>query len=326
MKKALSLMLVLVLCVSLCACDSVTNLVGQFIPGGDSFTMVNPFGNSGGVQQPDSDSVTLPDETPEAQYMPLCTNREIKTVAQKLISLGLKVDIQYVYDDVISEGYVISQSLHEGAEIRENQVVTLTVSKGQDICPYDYSQKLQITAARGSSYGTATLYEWSEGDWQQLATYDVTLGKNGIGTGAEGSKRTPQGIHKLGVVLTANSVNTNMEIYRVTSNTGVVDDTSSRYYNQIMEASQVPSGTSFDRIGRSLTNGSTYATIFIEHNGDGFSSADVVSGKGSAIGIRGQYGYLSPTIGDVDISYSDMIDLLSRLDSSKNPVAEIVAY
>ena len=117
-----------------------------------------------------------------------------------------------------------------------------------------------------------------------------------------------------------------MEIYRVTSNTGVVDDTSSRYYNQIMEASQVPYGTSFDRIGRGLTNGTTYATIFIEHNGDGFSSAGVGAGRGSAIGIRGQYGYLSPTIGDVDMSYSDMVELLSLLDSTKNPVAEIVAY
>jgi len=60
-------------------------------------------------------------------------------------------------------------------------------------------------------------------------------------------------------------------------------------------------------------------------NGSGFSSENVTPGKGSAIGLRGQYGSLSPTYGDVDISYSDMIDLLSRLDATKNPVIEIIA-
>ncbi len=339
MKKALSLLLVLALCVSLSACCcNVPGFVEQFIPGEGALKNDNGFLDSGALgngglfggdedQQPDgSNTATLPVETQKIKYMPGCTNRNVDTVGPELVSLGLKVDIEYVYDNTVGEGYIISQSIHEGAEITQGQVVTLTVSKGPDVCPYEYSQKLLITAPYGSSYGTATLYEWGSGDWQMITSYSVTLGRNGIGTGSEGSKRTPQGIHKLGVVLTANSVRTNMDTYKVTSNTGVVDDKTSIYYNQIMEAGQVPYGTSFDRIGRGLTNGTTYATIFIEHNGNGFSSSGVVAGRGSAIGIRGQYGSLSPTIGDVDISYSDMIDLLSRLDSSKNPVAEIVAY
>lgn len=189
--------------------------------------------------------------------------------------------------------------------------------------PYDYSQKLTVTAPAGSSYGTATLYEWSDGDWSEIASYSCTVGKNGIGPGQEGSKRSPQGIHKLGVVLTSGSPETNMPIYSATSNTGVVDDTRSIYYNMILEKNQVPSGVSFDNIGAELTNGKTYATIFIEHNGSGFSSENVVSGGGSAIGLRGRYGTLGPTNGDVDISSSDMVDLLSLLDSEKNPMIEI---
>ena len=67
----------------------------------------------------------------------------------------------------------------------------------------------------------------------------------------------------------------------------------------------------------------TVVTIYIEHNGNGFSSDNVRPGYGSAIGLRGQNGSLSPTYGDVDISANDMKDLLSKLDADKNPVIEI---
>ena len=192
--------------------------------------------------------------------------------------------------------------------------------------PYDYSQKLTVTTpVSGSSYGTATLYEWIEGDWKEISKYSCSVGKNGIGPAKEGSQTTPEGIHHLGVVLSASTVNTNMQTYKATSKTGVVDDVKSQLYNQIMEKGQVPSGVSFDNIGEGLTNGSTYATIFIEHNGNGFSSDNVVSGNGSAIGVRGRKGSLSPTYGDVDISIDDMKDLLTRLDVNKNPMIEIKA-
>ena len=115
-----------------------------------------------------------------------------------------------------------------------------------------------------------------------------------------------------------------MEIYRATASTCVIDDANSWYYNQIMEKGNVPSGTSYDQIGKGLTNGSTNAMIFIEHNGNGFSNTNVIPGGGSAIGVRGRTGSLSATNGDVDISASDMTDLLFRLDATKNPVIEII--
>jgi L,D-peptidoglycan transpeptidase YkuD (ErfK/YbiS/YcfS/YnhG family) len=114
-----------------------------------------------------------------------------------------------------------------------------------------------------------------------------------------------------------------MDVYSVTSHTAVVDDENSSMYNTIHEDSEIPNSVSRDYIGHSLTDGTTYAMIYIEHNGSGFSSSGVVSGNGSAIGLRGQFGSLSPTYGDVDISYDDMVDLLDRLDYYKNPKIEI---
>ena len=176
----------------------------------------------------------------------------------------------------------------------------------------------------GSSRASAVLYEWKNGDWERLASYNAAVGSNGIGFTREGSSTSPEGLFKLGVVLSSSKINTNLDTYDVTSNTCVVDDTGSSYYNQIMEKSDVPSGVHYDNIGKGLTNGTTYATIYIEHNGNGFSSNGVTKGNGSAIGLRGQYGSLSGTYGDVDIAAEDMRDLLSRLNAEKNPMIELV--
>ena len=255
--------------------------------------------------------------------MPNCENKKYSTVKAQLEGMGIKINESYEFSDEVEKDYVIYQMDAEGSQLQKGDTVSLTISKGSDKCPYEYEQKLTVTASSGSSYATAVLYEWQEGDWSKIATYDATVGSNGIGNTREGSSTSPKGIHKLGVVLSSSSVSTNMDTYSATSNTCVIDDTGSSYYNQIMEKSSVPSGTHYDNIGKGLTDGTTYATIYIEHNGSGFSSANVVSGNGSAIGLRGQNGSLSPTYGDVDISASDIRDLLSKLDYNKKPVIEL---
>lgn len=262
--------------------------------------------------------------TNSAVSMPDCKNQKFSSCESQLKQLGITLDVDYQYSDTIADGYVISQSIEKGADIKDGQKVKLVVSKGAKKCPYDYQQKLTVTASAGSSSASAVFYEWKNGDWKKTANYSATVGSNGIGTTREGSSSSPKGIHKLGVVLSSDTVSTNLPTYHVTGNTCVVDDTGSSYYNQIIELGDIPSGVHYDNIGKGFVNGSTYATIYIEHNGNGFSANGVTSGNGSAIGLRGQYGSLSATYGDVDISSEDMKDLLSRLDANKNPVIELV--
>lgn len=321
MKKVLCFALAMMLCVSLCGCRAIGSRLGA-IPGvGDVFGRLSEQrGNSTeqtneGVEDAKvENTVTLPHF--EGQL--------IDYASEWLNAEGITVTTEYVYNNEFAEDVVISQSVPAGTKITPDTYLTLIISLGEEQCPYEYAQKLTVTAAIGATQAKATLYEWKNGDWQQLAVYNASVGKNGLGTAQEGSRRTPLGVYDLGVVLSANTVRTNLPVRTVSKSTCVVDDTGSSYYNMIMETHQVPKGTSYDQIGKSLTNGTTYATIYIEHNGDGFSSAGVVPGKGSAIGIRGQYGSLKATYGDVDISYTDMMDLLSRLDVNKNPVIEIV--
>jgi len=255
--------------------------------------------------------------------MPACENKRLSDCRSELENSGVSVNVDYAFSNKVAEGYVVSQNIPKGTELKQGDKVTLVVSKGSEKCPYDYQQKLTVTAASGSSRANAVLYEWKNGGWEKSASYSAAVGSNGIGNTREGSSTSPEGIHKLGVVLSSGSVDTNLKTYRATSNTCVIDDTSSSYYNQIMEKSEVPDGAHYDNIGKGLTNGSTYATIYIEHNGSGFSSEGVVNGKGSAIGLRGQYGSLSATYGDVDISANDMKDLLSRLNVNKKPMIEL---
>jgi len=343
MKKLLCLLLAVALFATLCGCDVIDELSDKLFPDksdtwkpntGNLSTLptVNwftPIGGNNATQDtagmPDATltpSQTLPPQ-PTTLVMPQFENTTLAYATSWLETVGISTTVLYVHSDTVQENYIISQSIPAGTDITPGQALTLTVSSGAEVCPYDYSQKLTVTAPAGSSNATVTLYEWKNGGWEAIVSYNACVGSNGIGTAAEGSRRTPMGIFELGVVLTSVTVNTNFPVHTVTSSTCVVDDTNSPYYNMILEQYQVPVGTSVDTIGKGLTNGNTYATIYIEHNGNGFSSEGVVRGRGSAIGLRGQYGDLKATYGDVDISLRDMKDLLSRLDANKNPVIEI---
>ena len=281
----------------------------------------------------------------DTDSIPSCEGMSADKAQQLLKSSGYSVKTEYAYSSTVPKDSVISQRTEEGTVF----IIVIVVSRGPEKtdaptteksvekttekpsekpteiveAPEGYSQKLTVTAAKGSSYATAVLCEWKNGKWKKTATYDATVGSNGIGDTIEGHRITPQGTHKLGVVLYSGSVNTNMNTYRVSSSTCVIDDPNSKYYNQIMDKSDIPKGTHYDNIGKGLSDGTTYATIYIEHNGSGLSSKNVVSGKGSAIGVRGQYGKLQPNLGDVDISADDMRDLLSKLDANKHPMIEI---
>lgn len=271
--------------------------------------------------------------------VPACAGMKLEEAQKQLEDMGCIVKTEYEFSDSVPKDCVISQSVEEGTKVKNALIIELKVSKGAEKAtdqptegstedateapPEGYEQKLTVVAAKGSSDATATLYEWKNGKWEKLAVYDAAVGSNGIGAASEGSSTTPQGLHRLGVVLSSKSVNTSLNTYRATKNTVVVDDPSSDLYNQIMEKSSVPSGVSYDDIGEGLTDGTTYATIFIEHNGNGFSSDGVIKKAGSAIGVRGQNGALKANYGDVDISADDMKDLLSKLDAGKHPMIEI---
>lgn len=192
-------------------------------------------------------------------------------------------------------------------------------------CPYEYSQKVTVTAHAGSTSGTLTVYNWENGDWTEKFSCGCKLGKNGIGSDyGEGKGVTPMGTFKLGFVMANVNPDNGMDFKLASSTLGIVDDAESELYNTLVDTSQT-GDVSVDRIGNNIVSGKLKAIIFIEHNGDGSSPEGVTPGKGSVITICGNYSYeeISETAGCIDIDVDDMTTLLSMLDGSLNPYIEI---
>ncbi len=191
-------------------------------------------------------------------------------------------------------------------------------------CPSPYSQKLVLNAHSGLSNATMQLMNWEDGDWKSVYTCKATVGKDGIGSNyGEGKSVTPAGTYKLGVILCTTAPGNNWPYRIVTSKTCIVDDTGSTYYNTIQNIDSLPSNVHVDRIGNTIINGNSHQCMYIEHNGDGISNEGVVAGKGSAITICGRTKSLSATAGCVDVSASDLVNIISKMDYNNNPHIEI---
>ena len=191
--------------------------------------------------------------------------------------------------------------------------------------PYPYSQKILLTASKGSSNATMQLMNYENGDWKTTYTCNATVGKDGIGSNyGEGKSVTPAGIYKLGVILCTTKPANNWPYRIVSSKTCIVDDVNSTLYNTIQDVDSLSSNVHVDRIGNTIINGNSQQCMYIEHNGDGISNEGVVAGKGSAITICGRKTSLTATAGCVDIAALDLRNIISQMNYNNNPHIEIV--
>ena len=325
------------LCMMLSGCNQLTSTLGLSVPEVtlpelDIVDIMLPQ-----VTMPDMDKLfgqkdnaavqTDPATIPGLQkgIMPQCVGLPVAAAISNLAEAGGVASIVYEYSSSVPNGYVISQSLPANTAFASGVSVTFAVSQGPIQVPH-CTQKVIVTAYSGSSYGTLELHNWENGEWIQVFSCDATVGKNGISTNyGEGKKRTPAGEFKLGVALSRKAIdNDTWPLEIVTKDTCIVDDPSSSLYNTIQSISDLPKSVSYDPIGKTLTN-TANVLIFIEHNGNGYSSENVVKGKGSVITICGKTNALKATAGCVDISSTNMNKLIKKLDYTRNPVIKISA-
>jgi len=279
---------------------------------------VSPMPDGAGEQSP----AAVPQTT---VLMPECvgkTEEQVKALFEKM-PCGLA--IEYVYDDEVMPGYVVSQSVPSHTEVGAGMTVTVQISQKSKECPTPYTQKLTLEAAGGMTTGTLALHDWEDGEWVKKFSCEAVIGRNGISANyGEGKGYTPQGTFRLGVALARDrSIAGDWPVRIVTYNTCVVDDADSYYYNIICETNDLPGGTHYDAVGKTILNGVVDMMLYIEHNGDGFNQLDVVPGKGSVITICAKSTARKPTAGCVDITTSDMVRLMDLLDADKDPHIEI---
>ncbi len=267
---------------------------------------------------------TSPTEAVAEFMMVSCEGMEVDFARSYLEGLGLQVSLEYEYSDKVLVDRVISQSVTSGNYIAKGETITLVVSKGVEMGPDGYSQKVVVTAKSGSSNGTLKLFNWKDGKWQEQFSCNATLGSQGISsTYGENSTATPKGTFKLGTVFTDDIIDTEMDVYYTSMYTCIVDDPKSDLYNTITDRDYLPDGTSYEPVGEIINSGDCNALIFIEHNGDGFTTEGVRKGYGSAITICGVNGTLGKTGGCIDITAENMTSLLALMNESLNPHIEI---
>ena len=289
--------------------------------------LVKPLGENDATTTSAKDAETTTEATTEASTqaaevtVPNTVGKNQQDAKKMLEDAQLVVKIETTISDTVERDIVMEQSVAADTKAAPQTEVVLTVSEGNG-CPYEYTQKVTVSAGAGSSSGTLTLYNWENGGWVSKFSCACAVGKNGIGSNyGEGQGVTPLGTFKLGFVLANVDPENGMAFKMASSSTAIVDDVNSPLYNTLVDTSQV-GDVSVDPVGSNIVNGKLSCIIFIEHNGNGLSSDGVVPGKGSVITICGNYRDFNSTAGCIDITAADMRTLLGLLDGTKNPYIE----
>ncbi|MGN0368443.1 MAG: PASTA domain-containing protein [Wujia sp.] len=254
--------------------------------------------------------------------VPDCTKMNVNEAKNKLESMGFVVTITSQPNQEVDFDYVISHNPQPNSMVSPGTSIELVVSEGYNDC--DYDQKIVVSAAPGATMGSLSLMNWEKGGWTSVYSTSCVVGRNGIGSNyGEGKGVTPLGTFKLGFVMSTVDPGNNMEYIQANSSLAIVDDTDSTLYNTMIDMDNVQDEISVDPVGSNIVKGKLNAIIFIEHNGNGHTSDNVVPGMGSVITICGNNNNISQTAGCIDISGSDMTKLLGLLDGTKNPHIEI---
>jgi L,D-peptidoglycan transpeptidase YkuD (ErfK/YbiS/YcfS/YnhG family) len=203
--------------------------------------------------------------------------------------------------------------------------------------PLRDSRQCVVVRALDWSSTTATLHAFARtstsGDWKMRGNaLPVVLGKSGLGWGLglvdarrragprkiEGDNRVPAGIFRLGPAFgyapAASASWIKLHYISLTKTTEGVDDARSRYYNQLVDRSQVArvdwrSSEQMRRADDLYKWG-----IFVAHN------AAAKPGAGSCIFIHIWKNSSTPTTGCTAMAERDLVRLLRWLDPAAQPV------
>ena len=172
-------------------------------------------------------------------------------------------------------------------------------------------QWLSIHDIKGSQ-AKLTLYEAG----QKVRTFDVFLGKNGIGKTKEGDAKTPVGTFALRHLYSKHPIKSAMPHTLVTPTLHCVDDSMSLYYNRIIDSADIKMDyRSYEQMNRD--DGLYDYLITIDYNSENLPN------KGSCIFMHvGD----KPTAGCIALPKETMQWLVMRLDPSKQPTITIGAY
>lgn len=171
---------------------------------------------------------------------------------------------------------------------------------------------LAVGDGSGSSRIQVTYYRKTESEgWQEIFSVPGYCGNNGITADKkEGDRKTPSGDYRFsmafGIYEDPGSV---LDYHKVANTDYWVDDTSSSYYNQLVNAAVTPvSWNSAEHLINIVPQ--YHYGLVVDYN------KDCVPGKGSAIFLHGYHSWKTWTEGCVAIPEEYVKQLLQNVDSN----------
>ncbi|MCC8141432.1 MAG: L,D-transpeptidase family protein, partial [Lachnospiraceae bacterium] len=168
------------------------------------------------------------------------------------------------------------------------------------------SQIIDVQAS--GSTGTLTLYNKNSSHFDKALSASCYVGRNGVTSSkTEGDGKTPSGVYTLGQAFgVASDPGSTRSYLKLNSNYYWVDDSTSKYYNQLVDVSKT--GYAWNSAEHLIDNTTAYKyAIAINYN------TACTPYKGSAIFLHCSTG--SSTSGCVAISESNMVKVLKSLKS-----------
>lgn len=189
-----------------------------------------------------------------------------------------------------------------------------------------------VNEKMNSSKAKLYLLDKAEGQWKNYNSWDVVIGRNGLGWGRgdfqlpsenvvkkkEGDGKSPAGIFKVRPTLYGYSEKppqgTKLEYIQVNRDWLGIDDTRSKYYNKIVDATKIknPDWDSFEYLKR---KDHLYRWVLVvEHN-----TEEIQQGAGSCIFIHLWRSPNATTSGCTAMTESNILNLIQWLDPQKKP-------
>ncbi len=225
-------------------------------------------------------------------------DRTVNTVAKN------KNGWYYVENGKVNQSYTgIAENSNGWWYIKSGRV---DFSAGDYSFAANTSQIIDVQAS--GSTGTLTLYNKNGNHFDKVLSTSCYVGRNGITSNkSEGDGKTPSGVYTLGQAFgVASDPGSTRSYLKVNSNYYWVDDSTSRYYNQLVDVSKVSKDWSSAEHLIDYTSAYKYA-IAVDYN------TDHTPYKGSAIFLHCSTG--GSTSGCVAVSESYMVQILQSLKS-----------
>jgi L,D-peptidoglycan transpeptidase YkuD (ErfK/YbiS/YcfS/YnhG family) len=195
---------------------------------------------------------------------------------------------------------------------------------------FNTSQLIVVTTESWNKIeGKMSVYEFKGNDWEPVFTeIPIVTGRSGMAWGKglhkaelnkvklkkEGDGNSPAGIFQLSGLFGYEDIRSEMNSLKVDNRTFCVDDSKSKYYNQIVKSDTVKKDWNSAETMRMKSDVYKFG-IFVDYN-----VKPAIPNMGSCIFMHIWGGSTEPTAGCTAMKESDILKLIGFLDKRKNPI------